>query len=108
MNEELAALNLAEDFSKVLSCEDAYRWKLEKAGSLEVWVSLSPSSHTEEVFQARLLWITYPDEPPSLRFRDVTTGRIDLPTAWPIVRGFRPISLDACVNWCIRSEEAHV
>ncbi len=107
MNEELSALNLAEDFSKVFSCEDASRWKLEKADPLEVWVSLSPSSHTEEVFQARLLWKTYPDEPPSLKFRDVTTGRIDLPTAWPIVRGFRPSTLDACVNWCIEGFSLH-
>lgn len=100
MNEELSALNLSEDFTKVLFCEDASRWKIEKPGTLEVWVSLSPGSHPEDVFQARLLWKSYPDEPPSLKFRDVATGRIDLPTAWPIVRGFRPGSLDACVNWC--------
>lgn len=100
MNEELSALNLSEDFTKVLSCEDVSRWKIEKPGPLEVWVSLSPGSHPEDVFQARLLWKSYPDDPPSLKFRDVASGRLDLPAAWPNVRGFRPGSLDACVNWC--------
>lgn len=98
-SDELSALNLTEDFNKVLSCEDSSRWELERASPLEVLVSLPPSSHPEDIFQARLLWKTYPDVP-SLKFRDIATGRIDLPTTWPVVRGFRPTNLDACVNWC--------
>jgi hypothetical protein len=60
-----------------------------------------------ELFQARLLWTKYPDLPPSLKFRDTATGRLDLPQAWPIVRGFRPQSLDACVNYCAEGFALH-
>lgn len=81
MSDELSALNLEEDFEKVLTVPEASRWKLEKAGPLEVWATMTPSSNAEESFQARLLWRVYPDEPPSLKFRDPATGRLDLPSA---------------------------
>lgn len=107
MSQELSALNLQEDLEKVPACEDAARWKLEKAGPLEVFASMSSAGHPDEVFQARLLWGVYPDQPPSLKFRDPATGRLDLPMAWPRVRGFRPGSLDACVNWCAEGFALH-
>lgn len=107
MSDEQSTLNLQEDFEKVLSCEDSSRWKLEKPGPLEVWASLYPVSNPTEVFQARLLWRVYPDEAPSMKFRDPATGRLDMPSAWPVVRGFRPTNLDACVNWCIEGLNLH-
>jgi hypothetical protein len=107
MSQELSALNLQEDFEKALACEDAARWKLEKPGPLEIFAGMSPASHPDEVFQGRLLWSVYPDQPPSLKFREPATGRLDLPTAWPQVRGFRPGSLDACVNWCAEGFALH-
>jgi hypothetical protein len=107
MSQELSALNLQEDYAKILACEDASRWKLEKIGPLEVLVSLSPAPDSNEVFQARLLWAVYPGLAPSLKFRDLTTGRLDMPTAWPRVRGFRPNTLDACVNWCSEGFAMH-
>jgi hypothetical protein len=107
MSQELSALNLQEDFEKARACEDAARWKLEIAGPLEVLATLSPAGHPGEAFQARLLWCLYPDQPSSLKFRDQATGRLDLPTAWPQVRGFRPGSLDACVNWCAEGFALH-
>ncbi len=107
MSQELSALNLQEDLEKALACEDAARWKLEKASPLEIFAKMSPASHPDEVFQARLIWSAYPDQPPSLKFRDPATGRLDLPTAWPQVRGFRPVSLDACVNWCAEGFALH-
>jgi hypothetical protein len=107
MSQELSALNLQEDFTKTLACSDAARWKLEKAGPLEVLASLSPAGHPNEVFQARLLWSVYPGQPPYLKFRDPATGSLGLPTAWPQVRGFRPTSLDACVSWCAEGFNLH-
>lgn len=100
MDSTLSELNFNDDFEEVLNTPDAQRWKLEKGGLLEVWISMYPQSNPEEIFQARLLWITYPEQPPSLKFRDPPTGRLDLPKTWPVIRGFRPASLDACVNWC--------
>lgn len=107
MSDELSALNFESDLKDALSCEDASRWKVEKLGTLEVLISLSPRSYPNEIFQARLLWVKYPEDPPSLKFRNVATGRIDLPTAWPVIRGFRPTSLDACVNWCLEGFNLH-
>jgi len=107
MSQELSALNLQEDFEKLQACDDAARWKLEKPGPLEVLAGMSPAGNRDEVFQARLLWSAYPELPPSLKFRDPATGRLDMPTAWPMVRGFRPGSLDACVNWCAEGFALH-
>lgn len=107
MSQELSALNLDDDFQETLTCADAKRWRLEKAGPLEVFVTLSSAGQAEEVFQARLLWGEYPDQPPSLKFRDLATGHLDRPTTWPRVRGFRPTSLDACVNWCAEGFTVH-
>jgi hypothetical protein len=107
MSDELSELNLKEDYEKVLSCQDCSRWKLEKVGPLEVLASMFPIDHPEEVFQARLLWRIYPDEAPSLKFRDPASGRLNMPSAWPVVRGFRPNSLDACVSFCVEGLNLH-
>jgi hypothetical protein len=107
MNDEFSVLNLDEDFKDALDAPAAARWKLEKADVLEVWATMSPSEHLHEAFQARLLWRRYPDEPPSLKFRDPASGRLDLPSAWPQVRGFRPGSLDACVSWTLEGMNLH-
>jgi hypothetical protein len=99
MSDELSALNLADDFAEVLTTEDSKGWVLEKPGPLEVWAKMSPASKPEEVFQLRLLWTRYPEDAPSLKFRDPVTGRLDLARAWPQVPGFRPTSFDACVTY---------
>ena len=107
MNEELAELNLQDDIEKTLSCKDASRWNIVKAGPLEIFITVYPKDNPDEIFQARLLWQSYPDQPPSLKFRDIESGRIDMPSAWPVVRGFRPTSLDACVNWTLEGLNLH-
>lgn len=107
MSRALSELNLQEDFEQALATLDASRWEVEKAGPLEVWVTLSPVGAPDERFQARLLWDAYPGEAPSLKFRDPGTGRLDLPGAWPRARGFRPGNLDACTNWCKEGLSLH-
>jgi hypothetical protein len=104
---ELSQLNLAEDYERARGCPDASRWGLGNPGPLEVWVTMYPSGCPDEKFQSRLLWTEYPQHPPSLKFRDPPTGRLDMPSAWPQVRGFRPTSLDACVNWCLEGFNLH-
>jgi hypothetical protein len=106
MSDDLSALNLQDDYDKALRSEDASRWKLERLGPLEVIAAVAPKGH-QDVFQARLLWSVYPGAAPSLKFRDPETGRLDMPSAWPKVRGFRPQSLDACVNWCAEGFAIH-
>jgi len=107
MSDILSELNFRQDLGEALQAEEAPRWKVEQAGPLEVYVSLSPASAPSEFFQARLLWGVYPGEPPSLKFRDPATGRLDLASAWPVVPGFRPQSFDACVNYCIEGSNLH-
>lgn len=107
MADEFSELSFKEDLAEVLSLPESSRWKIEAVGSLEVYVTLSSAKAPDSFFQARLLWNVYPTDPPSLKFRDPATGRLDLPTAWPEIRGFRPTNLDACVNWCGEGFVAH-
>ena len=106
MSDQLSGLNLRDDYVEASSMPDASRWKLEVPSDMEVLVTLKPAAHND-IYQARLLWSRYPDAPPSLKFRDPVTGRLDLPQAWPQCRGFRPGSLDACVNWCSEGFTIH-
>ena len=107
MSDELSQLNFGDDFAEATGVSEASRWTLEMPADLEVLATMSPATAPTERFQARLQWTKYPDDPPSLKFRDPATGRLDLPQAWPIVRGFRPQSLDACVNWCSEGFALH-
>jgi hypothetical protein len=107
MSDDLSELNFGQDLQEALQADDAKRWKIDKAGPLEIYVSLSSAKAPAEIFQARLHWRLYPGEPPSLKFRDPATGRLDLPSAWPVIRGFRPPSLDACVNYCTEGFNLH-
>lgn len=107
MNVVLSEMNLREDYERTLTLPEAARWVLEKPARLEVWVTLGPAGQTSERFQARLLWQEYPGEPPYLKFRDPATARLDLTSAWPRIRGFRPTSFDACVNYCAEGFALH-
>lgn len=99
MADAMSLMNLEEDLREVLEC-DARRWTIErKVDSLEVLASMSPQGAPQEGFQVRLLWGKYPGDPPSLKFRDPETGRLDLVKAWPNFPGARPQSFDTCVNY---------
>lgn len=102
----LSDMCLAEDFAKVQVLAEASRWDLRLDG-LAVAVVLFSLSDPSERYKAILRWTEYPGQVPSLKFADIASGRIDLPQAWPIVRGFRPSSLDACVNWCAEGFALH-
>lgn len=103
----LSAQNLDDDFAEAITTHDSSRWRLERAGPLEVYASVSSARCPSDTFQARLMWARYPEDAPSLKFREPDSGRLDLPRAWPRVRGFRPASLDACVNWCAEGLALH-
>jgi hypothetical protein len=107
MGDELSKLNFKDDFEEALSAADAARWKLTMLGDLGVVATMHPANVPTELFEEQLLWAKYPDQPPSLKFRDPATGRLDMSQAWPMVRGFRPQSLDACVNYCLEGFNLH-
>lgn len=100
MPDAVSLMNLADDLRGVLECDDARRWTIEgKVDSLEVLASMSPQSAPSESFQVRLLWVKYPGDAPSLKFRDPTSGRLDVTSAWPNFPGARPGSFDTCLNY---------
>ena len=103
----LSEANLRDDLNQLLETDDASRWIVQQPTGLELWVTVHPRSNPAENFQARLLWTEYPGRPPSLKFRDPVSGRLDLVHAWPVVPGFRPTSFDACVNWVEEGFIAH-
>jgi hypothetical protein len=107
MSADLSAVNLADDFAEVLTTDDAKRWQLALPAPLEVWATMTSASKPAEAFQARLLWTRYPEDLPSLKFRDPATGRLDMPTTWPVAPGFRPQTLDACVSYCSEGIALH-
>jgi hypothetical protein len=83
VSDELSVLNLRDDFAEAGDVPEAARWKLEMPSDLEVLVTLAPAREPNEVFQVRLLWTRYPDCPPSLKFRDPKSGRLDMPRHGP-------------------------
>lgn len=108
MSDELSVLNFQEDYERVIALPEAKQWELEVPEPLELLVGMSPASAPAEKFQARLLWHVYPGElPPSLKFRDPGSGRVDLTRAWPIILGYRPSSFDTCVNYSAEGFALH-
>jgi hypothetical protein len=98
MADELSKLNFLDDLADAKAAAEASRWSFEHRTDLEVWVTMSPRGHAE-AYVAQLLWIEYPgNDPPSVKFVDPKTGRLDVPGAWPRARGFRPPS-DICATW---------
>lgn len=60
------------------------------------WLTLHPRSDSKETYFVRLVWHSYPHEPPSVKFATAISGHLDLTRAWPIIDGYRPSSLDIC------------
>ncbi len=107
MADDFSKIAFDQDLEEVLASPEAQRWKIERAGDLEIYVTVSSDKAPTEIFQARFCWDSYPTDPPSFKFRDPTTGRLDLMTAWPEMPGYRPNVFDACVNWSVEGFVAH-
>src|SRR6266705_3817903 len=88
-----------EDFAEALADQDAAMWELKRGNPLEFTARVSSMNAPDEVFITRFTWTAYQDEPPSFKFVDPATGRVDVAEAWPNCDGFRPTSFDACVPW---------
>jgi len=94
-----ADLAFEEDLVATEATEDVAQWKIERGKSQEVFVTMRSIMDPDNRYQARLAWIRYADDAPSLKFQNAATGSLTDATAWPIVRGFRPTTFDACVNY---------
>jgi hypothetical protein len=107
MADDVSTAIFDADLKEVLLAPDKDRWEIESGTDLEIFVTAFPKSVPEEKFQARFAWMMYPAEPPSFKFRDPLTKRLDLLSAWPEVHGYRPGNYDACVNWSAEGFVAH-
>lgn len=108
MSDEVSKLNFADDLAEVKGAAGIERWLIDHVGDLELRVVVSPAAHADEKFLVRLHWSEYPGSlPPSVKFVDSATGRLDVVAAWPEARGFRPGSLDICANWTAEGYRAH-
>lgn len=107
MADEFSKLAFEEDLKAVLMLEEAKRWGITRVSDLEIYVNVFPFAVPDEKFQARFAWSSYPGDPPSFKFRDPATGRLDLTNAWPEIPGYRPGNFDACVNWSSEGFVAH-
>jgi hypothetical protein len=97
-----------QELAKVRGLPEAQRWKLERDNTvaLGVTVELWPAGAPDDKYLARLVWADY-FGPPSLKFLNLVSRAENDPTAWPMCRGFRPGSLDACVNWTAEGHRLH-
>lgn len=106
----IVALDLqcfAADLEEVALTDEARRWEIKHEGKLNIQVFVQPRRDSNERFLARLEWDRYPKNPPSLKFLDPENGTATNPRAWPQCAGFRPASLDACVNWTREGHALH-
>jgi len=104
----LAMMNFDDDLLAASGAPDAARWTFERRGDLEVWVTVSPLGHPADLYVVRLFWRDYPGGlPPSVKFVDPATDRLDVAKAWPKANGFRPASFDICANWTAEGFALH-
>lgn len=71
------------------------------------WLEMHPHRDPDETFVARVAWTAYPDEPPSVKFATEVGGRLDVITAWPVIPGYRPQSLDICMPFTAEGFVTH-
>lgn len=97
----------AADLEEVLTTEEATRWQIKHDGKLSIQVFVRPRGDLNDGYLAVLRWDRYPKNPPSLKFLDPANGSTSNPRAWPQCAGFRPASLDTCVNWTREGHALH-
>jgi len=104
----LSAMNLDDDLVGAKRAERASRWELTKPGPLEIWVTMSPARQPNEKFTARILWMEYPSQAPSVRFIDSASGRHDVQSAWPVAQNVRLAPhWDICQSMTAEGFNAH-
>jgi len=71
------------------------------------WLTMHSRTDPVETYFARIAWTRYPDGPPSVKFADAVSGRLDVTSAWPMVPGYRPGSYDICQPFTAEGQAVH-
>jgi hypothetical protein len=88
------------DLAAISEAPEAGRWELQATPeALAVWVTMAPEAVPEERFHAMLKWTAYPTSPPSVKFGDPNTGRVDVLRDWPTGGPMRPEAACLCVSY---------
>ncbi len=97
-----------EELEAVQSLDVATRWQLERDDSvpLGLFAVMHPANEPEQLYKARLRWDDY-FGPPSLKYINMQTGSESDPAAWPRCAGFRPGSLDSCIQLTAEGHKLH-
>jgi hypothetical protein len=108
MATEFESMLFEEELASLDELPEARRWTVER--DKEVPLGITTLIHSikdpTELYLARLRWPDY-FKPVSLKFLSRMTGSDTDATAWPIVRGFRPTSLDTCVSYTLEGHALH-
>lgn len=97
-----------EELASLDELPEARRWTVERDKEVPLGITtlIHSSKDPTELYLARLRWPAY-FRPVSLKFLSRKTGSATDPTAWPIVRGFRPTSFDTCVSYTLEGHALH-
>ena len=71
------------------------------------FMEMVPADDASEIYIARVAWTTYPGAAPSVKFATEVGGRLDVPSAWPTVPGFRPTAFDICMPFTAEGFNVH-
>ena len=71
------------------------------------WLTFRPRTAPDERYFSRYQWFAYPYEPASITIVNEIRGSSQLRTAWPIISGYRPDSLDICRPFCREGYQLH-
>lgn len=108
MATEFERMLFEEELASLRELPEARRWTIERDKDVPLGITALIYSIKDpaELYLARLRWPNY-FKPASLKFLSRKTGSDTDPTAWPIVRGFRPTSFDACVSYTLEGHGLH-
>jgi hypothetical protein len=103
-----SGLNLENDVDAVEAFLIEHGGRLERDAQVDdgvsdpavYWLTMRPHSDPGENFVARIEWLAYPYEAPSIKFADRVKGSLTMSSAWPNIVGFRANSFDICRPMC--------
>jgi hypothetical protein len=112
--DEESALNLEADEGAVLTFMKVNDGDLIRDDSVGdggercvYWATFRPRSVPKERFIARIEWFAYPYQEPSIKFAAAIRGSLTVTSAWPMMPGYRPGSLDICEPICREGFNTH-
>lgn len=102
-------INLNDDEAAVRALLEEHGGRLDRdqGDPGTYWLTLVPRSEPLERYVVRVVWTSYPHEPPSVRFATEIGGSLSTTSAWPTIPGYRPGSFDICKPFTAEGYNLH-